>query len=214
VPLATLIAQGFDAVIDTSGVEMIDLPAYAFMVTHLDSVVALASKVGRVSVVRPAGMTEATVAGMFADGVQRRFRSALFTGPREAFAWLERTDALDVYAALEALLAGIRGTPPMLRELRDLLAAKPRSTLTTVARTLGVSERSLSRRLQELNTTFRAESQRACLCAAEAMLIRGDDKLETIARATGFTSRTHFTTFFQAATGETPSEFRARRRAV
>jgi len=77
---------------------------------------------------------------------------------------------------------------------------------------VGLSERSLSRRLSELGTSFRDEVQRARLRAAEALLVDTDLKLDAVGRAIGFTSRAHFSDFFRRATGEAPSEFRARRR--
>ncbi len=203
------IAPGFDAVIDGSGLEAIDLPAFSLIAAHLDDVAAYAQRLGRVAIVRPSGMVGAILGGLFADAVQAKFHAALFADAAEAFRWLGRDDAS---ARIAGLLAAVRGDPPLLRQLRDQLAAQPRASLASTARALGLSERSLSRRLGELSTSFRAELHRARLRAAEAMLIGSDAKLEAVAEAVGFQSRAHFSEFFHGATGETPSAFRARRR--
>jgi AraC-like DNA-binding protein len=206
------LAHGFDVVIDCSGVEAIDMPAFSLIARHITEVSEFAPKLGRVSIVRPAGMVGAILGGLFADGVQSRFRSALFADPTEAFGWLGRPDAHDARARVDGVLAEVRGTTEVIRRLREYLAAKPRASLAAASRALGLSERSLSRRLGELHTTFRAEVQRARLRTAESMLIGSDDKLEVIARKIGFASRAHFSDFFRRITGETPSDFRARRR--
>jgi AraC-like DNA-binding protein len=206
------IAKGFDVVIDASGVETIDMPAFSLVARYLGDAAAFVPKLGRAAIVRPSGMVGAILGGLFADAVQSKFRSALFADSAEAFAWLGRPDSAEVRACVDAVLAEVRGTSDVIRRLREYLAAKPRASLPAASRALGLSERSLSRRLGELGTTFRAEVQRARLRTAEAMLIGSDDKLEVIARKIGFASRAHFSDFFRRTTGETPSDFRARRR--
>jgi AraC-like DNA-binding protein len=207
------LVEGFDVVVDCGELEMLATPAFSVLLSYFRDVAILAKKPGQVSIVRPAGIAGTLVAGLFHDNVVPVFRSALFADRAEAFAWLGRADVGEARARIDDLMVELRGAPPPLCALRDLLAENPtRATLMTSARMLGLSERSLSRRLGELGTSFRLEVQRARLRAAEALLVDTDLKLDTIASRVGFASRAHFSDFFHRATGETPSDFRIRRR--
>ena len=212
-PEHAALAAGFDVLVDCGELEMIDPVAFSVLSNYFRDVTVLTKKPNRVSIVRPAGIAGAVVAGLFHDNVVPVFRSALFADRAEAFAWLGRTDGGPERAGIDDLMSELRGAHPSLRVLRDQLAREPsRASLATSARVLGLSERSLSRRLSELGTSFRQEVQRARLRAAEALLVETDQKLDTIASKVGFMSRTHFSDFFHRATGETPSDFRIRRR--
>ena len=198
--------------VDCSALETLDAAAFVVLLGHLHDVAAFTTNVGRVSIVRPDGIAGAIIAGVFHETVRPKFRAALFADRSEAFAWLGRADGPTERVQIDELMATLRATPPPLRALRDYLADDPSTTLVATARTLGLSERSLSRRLRELDTSFRQEVQRARLRAAERLLVETDLKLDAIAHDIGFTSRSHFTDFFRQITGETPSEFRTRRR--
>src|SRR5205814_5255916 len=115
----------------------------------------------------------ASVAGMFYDLVNTgRFRGGLFTDRAEALRWLDNPDGASAGAALETLLAQLRGSGPILRGLSEWLAAHlDDAQLASAARALGQSERSLQRRLGEAGTRFRAEVNRARVRAAEALLL-------------------------------------------
>jgi AraC-like DNA-binding protein len=203
---------GYDVLIDCSELEPMDTASFTTLRRHVHDVAPVTTKLRAVSIIRPPGVAGAIIGGLFHDSVQPKFRAALFADRAEGFAWLGRADSADEYARLDELMK-LRGAPPPLRALRDHLAHDPvGATLAGAARTLALSERSLSRRLSELGTSFRNEVQRARLRIAEGLLVDTDLKLDAVARKVGFTSRTHFSDFFHRATGETPSDFRARRR--
>ena len=204
---------GYDVLVDCSALAPINGPAFALLVRQLHEITPVATKLRRAALVRPAGVAGAIIAGVFHDTIQAKFRSALFSDRAEAVRWLGRPDGAEALARIDDLLATVFGAPPPLRTLRDQLARDPaHATLATSARALGMSERSLSRRLSELGTSFRDEVQRARVRAAEALLVDTELKLDAVARTIGFASRAHFSDFFHRATGETASEFRARRR--
>ncbi len=78
-----------------------------------------------------------------------------------------------------------------------------------IARRLGMSERTLHRRLAEHGETFQEIATRAQREAAESLLANGDSSLAEVAFLTGFSDQSAFTRAFKGWTGETPLTFRA-----
>jgi transcriptional regulator GlxA family with amidase domain len=78
------------------------------------------------------------------------------------------------------------------------------------AKALGVSMRSLQRRLKAIGTSFREQASEARLETVIDRLVRTDAKLETIAREVGCSSTAHLSLVFRKSTGETPRKFRRR----
>jgi AraC-like DNA-binding protein len=87
--------------------------------------------------------------------------------------------------------------------------ARGEATLDSTAEALGVSARTLQRRLRERNTTFAAV--RARLLEERAVELLHDQELpvETIAERLGYTSRAAFERAFLRWTGRTPAAIRA-----
>lgn len=77
-----------------------------------------------------------------------------------------------------------------------------------IARRLGMSERTLHRRLAERGDSFTALANRARQDAAESLLRDGDSSLGEIAFLTGFSDQSAFQRAFRRWTGRTPSAFR------
>lgn len=77
-----------------------------------------------------------------------------------------------------------------------------------IARRLGMSERTLHRRLAERGQTFQAITGRAQREAAESLLVNGDNSLAEVAFLTGFSDQSAFTRAFKGWTGQTPLRFR------
>jgi AraC-like DNA-binding protein len=165
--------------------------------------------VRRHAVIAPFGLIGTIMAGFFpllAAGDHYR----VFTDGGEAFGWLGRPA---VFEELEALVDGARGQAPVVTELARWLAAHLRdATITTAARALGRSSRSLQRELGAASTSFRRELDRARVSAARTRLADGEEKLAVIAREVGCVSGSTFSELFRRVTGETPSEFRTRSR--
>lgn len=86
------------------------------------------------------------------------------------------------------------------------------ATLDQAAHALGVSGRSLQRRLGEGGSSFRAELEQARLAAAQRLLLDTDDKVAAIAAEVGASSESNFIAFFRRLTGQTPAAWRAARR--
>ena len=201
----------FDVLVDCSGLEALDARAYEMLCAHLAEVArTAASNVRRVSIVRPEGIVGATLAGVFHEVVGTVFPAALFSDRAEALRWLGRVDASE-RGAINDVLDGVRHLAPPLRQLRGYLAGHlDEASVELAARALGVSQRSLQRRLLELGTSFRDEVVRTRVSAAEALLIDSDAKLEAVAKQVGCSSLPQFSALFRRMTGETPNEFRTR----
>jgi AraC-like DNA-binding protein len=79
-----------------------------------------------------------------------------------------------------------------------------------VAETLGMSCRSLRRRLMEDGTTWRSVVQDEKFAKAAELLQRGNASVGQIARELGFSDPAHFTRFFRSRAGVVPSRWQRR----
>jgi AraC-like DNA-binding protein len=79
-----------------------------------------------------------------------------------------------------------------------------------IARRLGMSVRTLHRRLAEDGQSFQSLVSRARREAAETLLRADDHSLAEIAFLTGFSDQSAFTRAFKRWTGMTPAAFRGR----
>lgn len=81
-------------------------------------------------------------------------------------------------------------------------------TRADVARRLGMSERTLHRRLADEGVSFREINQRARRDVAESLLSDGRNSLVEVAFLTGFSDQSAFQRAFKTWTGETPLSYR------
>jgi AraC-like DNA-binding protein len=84
-----------------------------------------------------------------------------------------------------------------------------RPTKPEIARRLGMSPRTLGRRLADHGETYQAIVKRAQRDAAESLLRSGNSSLAEVAFLTGFSDQSAFTRAFKGWTGQTPTTFRA-----
>lgn len=173
--------------------------------------VALGRAVQKLAMVRPDGIVGAITSGFF--GVTPPpYPVSVFESRADAVAWLEVPDAEVILGELAREEQRAAGTP-LLRDLRAILEAHPGdATLTSAAKSLGMSERSLQRRLGDHTTTFQTEVNRARVRMAKRLLRETDAKLTQIAHDVGCASLASFSALFRRATGGSPSEFRAKAR--
>jgi AraC-like DNA-binding protein len=204
------------SVVDAGGLEGGDPTAFraaeAYLRRHGP---ALAARVTRLALVRPTGIGGAIVAGAF-EVLPRPYPVAVFGDVAAAFGWLAAEGSPDLPADGAALVASIRaqasGTAPLLGELRVLLDERRDLAVAQAARRLGLSQRTLQRRLGELGTTFQDEVGAARIRQARQLLLDGDAPLTRIAFEVGCSSLQHFSALFRERTGESPSAFRKRHR--
>lgn len=108
-------------------------------------------------------------------------------------------------------LYGAEGEPSLTeRAHRTVTDSLPDGLMTKsdVARRLGMSERTLHRRLSEEGASFRAITQRARQEAAESLLADDRHSLVDVAFLTGFGDQSAFQRAFKTWTGQTPLTFR------
>jgi AraC-like DNA-binding protein len=177
----------------------------------------LKSWVTRVALVRPRGLGGAIVAGAY-EVLPRPYPVSVFGDVESAFAWLAdgktRGWPKDGVAALAELHAQASGTPQVVGTLRALLDAHLIGLgVAEAASRLGMSERSLQRKLADADTTFQDELADARVRAAKRMLLDGDAPLTSIAFDVGCASLQHFSALFRKRTRLSPSAFRKRHRS-
>ena len=88
--------------------------------------------------------------------------------------------------------------------LRDQLR-QGRVDGASVARALGISERTMRRRLAELGTTFRDVLESFRAAESERMLLAGNRSLAEIAQLLGYNDQSAWTKAFRRAHGQTPA---------
>jgi len=142
-----------------------------------------------------------------------------FTGLQFDRAWLDRTQlnrSAELRALLEAraelLLAKVdQGAPAADRVKRWLASqsARTRPTMDDIARELGMSARSLRRKLREERTAFSALVSDALAIRAKRLLADPRCSIQETAWAMGFDTPSAFSRAFKRWTGMAPSRFRA-----
>ncbi len=134
-----------------------------------------------------------------------------------ALAWLGWTPgSVGAMAVAEIAdhAAAAQAVPSVVRRMRDWLetALVDGPTIDAAAGALGTAPRSLQRELAEAGTSFSDELVAARVRVAGELLRRTDDKVEAIARAVGYATASRLAEAFRRLLGETPAEYRARRR--
>jgi AraC-like DNA-binding protein len=105
-----------------------------------------------------------------------------------------------------------RGTVDALKELIAELLPDERPTIERVAPRLGMSIRTLQRRLQNWGHSFEGIVDETRRDVATARLTAGDTSITETAFLLGYSDLSHFTRAFRRWTGTTPREFAAARR--
>lgn len=197
------------SLVDASRLERVDPGAFEVLAAYVrDRRVDLGARVTRLALVRPAGIEGAVVAGFYpVSGAP--YPVSLFEDAAAALAWLGSSASLaDV---LSSCVTEARGESALVGALRALLRARfADATVDEACRVLGVSERTLQRRLQDAGTTFQTELTGARMEEAQRRLDASDAPITTIALDVGYQSLQHFSAAFHKATGMAPSAWRKR----
>jgi hypothetical protein len=122
----------------------------------------VSNRIERLAMVVPPGLAGLLIAGVLpAAGIGHPFHACEELG--DALAFVEHPYAAAAHGAAARAADELRGTSTFLLRLRALLAALqfPRPSAPYVARTLGMSTRTLYRELRRSSTTFADEVRRA-----------------------------------------------------
>jgi AraC-like DNA-binding protein len=203
------------SLVDARRVEAPDANGLAVLVTYMvPRIGGFSQTVKRQALLRPEGITGAVVGGFYSL-VPSGYPTRAFADPFEALAWLGRpeSEAHALMNELNDLVMRSMGQSPLLGELHRVLRHQLMdANLTDVARQLGMSERTLQRRLREAGTSFQSELNTVQVRTAQSLLLESDAKLTAVAVEVGCASLQHFSSLFRKMTGESPSAWRARHR--
>jgi AraC-like DNA-binding protein len=194
------------SLVDLRDVTAIDPSAFtALRETQTAHREQLAHRITHMVIVRPDGLI-----GAIAEGIGN---VVSFPHPVEVVATLDaactRFRAPELRTELEALRTAREADARVVAELHALLSTQPPAlALPEAAKRLGVSSRSLQRRLRDAGTTYLAERNIAQVHRAQQMMRETDATLSQIALDVGCRSLQHFSTLFRRVTGETPSQWR------
>ncbi len=173
-----------------------------------------AASVKRQALVRPEGLIGAVVGGFYSL-LSPSYPSRVFTDSGEALAWLGLPEAQGtaLMAELNKLVSEATNESPLLQQLHRVL--RPRlvdASLTETAREMGMSERTLQRRLKESGTSFQTELNAVQVRTAQQLLLETDMKLTAVAVEVGCASLQHFSSLFRKLVGHSPSTWRDQHR--
>lgn len=193
-------------VLDYRLLEVVDVEAFralgTFLAQHGEQLAKVTAKVALITPTEP--YASATVAGFYSVNAAP-YPSQLCTTLEEAEQWLGVPTVKPVLAIHEASAAGRSTTTALVA----LLERQPGLAVDEAAKELGLTGRTLQRRLQGEGTTFLSEARKATVRRAKHLLVTTEDKIADIARAVGCTTAQHFTELFRAETGMPPAAWRA-----
>ena len=197
------------SIVDASRIESVDASAFELLDRYVrQNEAPLAERVRKLALVRPSGMEGAVVAGFF-EVLPRPYPVRLFEDVSGALAWLEIADADGVPEVLAQIYQAVSSIPAQVAELRAVLEARLEGIgVKEAARALGVSDRTLQRRLREAGTSFQDEYNGARVRAAQRLLLDSDMPITQIALEVGCASPQHFSSLFRRLAGTSPSAWR------
>lgn len=200
-------ARAHGSLVDASLVQVVDPAAFAvlqeYVVGHLAQ---LKERVTKLALVRPGGLPGAVVAGFFSV-MESPYPTKVVTSVADGLTWLGASGKWT--AELEALRTSGSGVAALVLQVRSALAASSgEPAIGDIAKALGMSSRTLQRRLGELGTSFLKESSEQRLQTAAVALATSDVAVTTIALEAGFSTSQAFSAAFRRFSGKTPGDFR------
>lgn len=198
---------------DLSRVTHVEAPAFEVLASYIvHEAEVLARIVRHAALVRPPALAGAVASGFFAT-VPASFPVSLWDDAGPALAHLGVADTAAVQALVARAVDAVRAVPEPLRGLeRYLMTHLLAASQEGAADALGISVRTLQRRLREGDTTFARELQRVRLDCARRLLVESSRPITDIALSVGFATSQHFATSFREREGTTPKAYRETRK--
>lgn len=203
---------GHASFVDCRALDSIDVLAFGKLLAYLVSRRhAWGPNVGRQAVLHPDGLVGVMVAGAL-HVARPPYPFACFHGAGEgAFVWC---GVPDLHDAVEALRGSLIESPEITRRVQAALREQGLVSAAEVAHALGMSHRTLQRRLEEAGSTFREERDRYLSREIERLLSGTELDLDAIAAAVGLSSASQLVAHFRATHGTTPGAWRATQHAA
>lgn len=207
------VPEAHAAFVDGRRVLSIDAAAFAPASSYvLEHRARLQKTVAALAGVRPLGLFGAVAEGFFRV-VPAPYPVAVFAERGEALRWLGcEAHAMDL-DDIEKLAIPKDGDDFLDRVHGAIGTDLVTASANDVARSLGVSTRTLQRRLREAGSTFQHEVSVVRVRAAQRMMAESDHTLARIAQDAGFASAATFSVAFRKLVGQSPREWRQRRDA-
>ncbi len=192
-------------------VEGVASAAMLRFIRYHDRVSRYLEGIAREAVVRPEGLV-----GVLSEGFYRvvpsRHEGRVFADIAPALAWLRPTSP-DLAGWLTAVMAqerlALERAASGEAALADLLRRHgARLGVEAAARELGLSPRTLQRRLRGWGTSFEERRAEVLVALARQRLVETDEDIKCIALDLGFASSSSFIAMFRRATGESPQAWR------
>ena len=202
------------SLLDIRGLEHVDLASFGLIGRYMSRHRAtLARRVIRHAVIRAEGVLGAVVSGSY-EIFAAPYPVSLFTDFDEALAWLDPPLDPAIRDSVARLCESAAGVPSLLTQLHAVLGTDlDNADLSRAAARLGITARTLQRRLQALGTSFRAELDITRIREAQRRMLHSDCPLTEVAVDLGFSSLQNFSRQFRRVVGEAPSAWRQRVRA-
>ena len=212
--LDTALVTPHVSVVDMRAVTGVDFEGFDVMYQGVrDRQAGFAKTIKRQAILRPSGPIGAMVLGFY-NLIHVQYPVNHFTDEDDALVWLGIEKRGDVLAELSEMREVALGRPELALRLRNhLRSTSGRGSPDEIARALGLSVRSMQRKLADLGTSFRDEVHAFRTERAKTLLLGSDHSLIVIADDSGFDSVRAFTDVFGKRTGESPQAFRLRVRA-
>lgn len=196
------------AIIDTLRVEAVSEHAFGVIARYVQARrEGLAEFVTRLAIVRRVGFVGAVAAGFF-ETIEAPYSVQAFDALPEALTWCEGPSWVE--RDLMRWVAECADVPDLVRDVRRAIeSALPEPDAEAVAKSLGLTLRTLQRRLKEHETTFRQQVALTQVRVAQRWLEDTDESVTHIAYEVGCSSPQHLSTLFRQHAGTTPSAWRA-----
>jgi len=197
------------SLVDVRGLTGVDYAAFDVFFRGIRGRQAkFASSITKQAVLRPEGPVGAVVLGFYGL-MSVRYPVEHFTALEDAVAWFETGEPDVVLAEITGLLTAVHGVPDIVARLRATWAFRVGTCdPAAIARELGLSRRTLQRRLELAGTTLRDEVNHHRVERVKALLLDSDAPMEAIADQVGFESVRTLNDAFRRRTGSTPTAFR------
>lgn len=196
------------SLLDLRQLQLIDLRCFGRLWAGLEAYFSsLGSALQRRAVMVPAGPAGTIVVELMKRDDQASPVRA-FTNPDEALVWIG-VDHRPLLDDLDRIARPPSVDCAALAGARRLLDGDPTAPAEQIARALGLSQRTLQRRLREQGTSFQREVNAAHLRIAKRLMRETDEPLKWIAIESGYASLQHFSASFRAHVGVPPSRWRA-----
>lgn len=191
---------------DIRALESVDLLAFERLLrTFAERNAAWSARTGQQAILHAGGLPAAAILGAL-QLAAKGYRLSAFDSADAALGWL---GVPALAADYEAMRASLLDVPDVVRRVRAALDHAPRTPSTaTLARTLGLSVRSLQRHLAAAGTSLRRERVHHLVTRAERLLEGTELDLQAIAATIGAGSASRLVALFHEVRGTTPGAFR------